>query len=151
MDGLTPAQMRANTVTALRASSAVLALVGSDSARVMDGRLEPVEQSEAAFIVVTSGREVERTGGDQTFGLPLYQVESDVHVTLDAPEVGGEIDAVLDGEATIKAALLGSQTWMAQWTGGQPDMDTSRMVTFESDRVRGTAEIVFTCRHKRGY
>ena len=150
MDGLTSAQIRSATVTALQASSAVTALV--PSASIVASRSIPPTAADGPSILIWTGGERGVPGADYTPGMACYRVESDVIIDFTAPEVGGDVETLLDAIDVIVDALLSSQTWMALWTDGAPDYSIpERWRNTDGDRFWGQAQVVFGVRHLRGH
>ncbi len=150
MDGLTSAQIRAATVTALQADATVTAIVASGN--IVPSRSIPLTSADGPSIIVWAGRERLVPAADQSDGMQVMAVESDVIVDFTAPEVGADIEALLDSIDVITAALLSSSTWMRLWNNGPPDCDIpDRWRNTDGDRFWGQAQAIFTVRHLRAY
>lgn len=150
MDGLTSAQIRTATVTALQAFASLTAIVPSGS--IVASRSTPLTAADGPSIVVWTGRTREIPSADAVGGLQVMSVETDVVIDLTAPETGGDVETLLDTIDLVTEALLSSSTWMALWTDGPPDVDISdRWRNTDGDRYWGQAQAVVTVRHLRAY
>lgn len=148
MDGLTRAQIRAATVTALQADATLTAQI--PAGHILSADSVPLTDADDKTIVVWTERQrLDSDGG--AVGFAEYATDTDVVVQLTCPDTSGASEAALDLCDLALSALLSSQTWMTQWTGGRPQVDVEPFRLDGGDRMWVGAVIRLTCRHLRGY
>lgn len=150
MDGLTRAQIRATTIATLKANAALTAIV--PSASILDSAMTPLVYADGPTIAVwTDGQRAQPIGLDSA-GFQVWGCDTDVVVSLRAPETTGADARLEDTADAMIAALLESETWMAQADGGPPIWTVSE--PFRSDdgeRPWIGVHLLVTLSHLRAY
>lgn len=148
MDGLTRAQIRSATVAALQADATLIAQIPAD--HILSADNTPLTEINGKTVIVWTERQrLDSAGG--AMGFAEYATDTDVAVQLTCPDTTGASEAALDLCDLILTALLSSQTWMALWDGGRPQVDVEPFRLPDGDREWVGAVIRLTCRHLRGY
>lgn len=150
MDGLTRAQIRATTLAALQASTALTAIIPAD--HIFDSRLTPTVYADGATITVWTDGQRGQPIGMASAGYQVWGVDTDVVCELRAPGTAGTEETMADVADTMIAALLESAAWIAQADNGPPVWTVSEPFrSNDGDRPWVGIHLLVTLSHLRAY